>query len=274
MPHNLYLHSGLVLSRKINRNSPKVVNDASWYNFLDSAFALFVSFVINLAVLATNANSFYSPICAVADGGPYACLYKEGKQGIRQMQINCNMPTGDVGLCSPLDLHNEGGALSDEISKVSLYMWAFGLLAAGQVSTVSCTYAGQIIMRGCLGVRWTPWKRIALARTIVLALMGSAIVGNFSSYKSINEYLNVLQSVQLPFAMLPLLNFVSKYEIMGLFRSKLFVRWVTYCLAAAAIAVNGLLVAQLSASWPVQGIIVACCYAVLYLFLCTRMLFS
>merc|ERR1719437_120993 len=64
MPHNLYLHSGLVLSRKINRNSPKKVHEATWYNFLESALALLASFFINLAIVATNAGNFYNPTCA------------------------------------------------------------------------------------------------------------------------------------------------------------------------------------------------------------------
>ena len=95
MPHNLYLHSGLVLSRKVRckrpwphateavatrnrgchptrkvrRSSPRAVNDAIWYNTIESALALCVSFVINLAVVATNYSNFYSPACAEAERG-------------------------------------------------------------------------------------------------------------------------------------------------------------------------------------------------------------
>merc|ERR1712176_1442345 len=64
MPHNLYLHSGLVLSRRINRASPNRVYEAINYNMIESAIALLFSFFLNLAIVATNANSFYSSTCA------------------------------------------------------------------------------------------------------------------------------------------------------------------------------------------------------------------
>ena len=77
MPHNLYLHSGLVLSRKIRRASPRAVNDAIWYNTIESSIALAFSFVINLAIVATNFAIFYSPTCAEAEDGPFACVSEE-----------------------------------------------------------------------------------------------------------------------------------------------------------------------------------------------------
>ena len=69
MPHNLYLHSGIVLSRKIRRDKPNRVHNAIWYNRIESAGALLMSFFINLALVAVNANEFYSEKCAALDEG-------------------------------------------------------------------------------------------------------------------------------------------------------------------------------------------------------------
>ena len=73
MPHNLYLHSGLVLSRKIDRQSPTRIHDATWYNFIESGIELLLSFFINLAIVASNADNFFDSKCAQADHGPLAC---------------------------------------------------------------------------------------------------------------------------------------------------------------------------------------------------------
>ena len=72
MPHNLYLHSGLVLSRKIKRTSPHRVHAAIWYARIEAAGALLFAFFINLAVVATNSATFYAPSCANLSGGPCA----------------------------------------------------------------------------------------------------------------------------------------------------------------------------------------------------------
>merc|ERR1719321_2280509 len=74
MPHNLYLHSGLVQSRKVDRSKPNKVHEATWYNMIESALALLVSFFVNLAILATNSGMFFIDTCAQKHGGPYSCL--------------------------------------------------------------------------------------------------------------------------------------------------------------------------------------------------------
>jgi NRAMP (natural resistance-associated macrophage protein)-like metal ion transporter len=74
MPHNLYLHSGLVLSRKVKRQSPHKVYDAIWYARIESAGALLFAFFINAAVVATNSATFFSESCTNLTGGPYACM--------------------------------------------------------------------------------------------------------------------------------------------------------------------------------------------------------
>ena len=74
MPHNLYLHSGLVLSRRVHRSSEQRIHEALWYSRIESAGALLFAFFINLSVIVTNSAKFFAPACASADGGPYACL--------------------------------------------------------------------------------------------------------------------------------------------------------------------------------------------------------
>ena len=208
MPHNLYLHSGLVLSRKIKRSRPSRVHAAIWYARIESAMALLVSFFINLAIVATNADAFFAKSCTTLTNGPFACMDADafnrsgdnkhtapGSQG-----TSCVMPSGGMGQCGELGLSSEGYALASSLGESALYIWAVGLLAAGQASTMVCTYAGQIIMGGCLQIQLAPWKRVAFTRAIALgpAMLVAVSTGSDTSlFNNINEYLNVLQSLQL-----------------------------------------------------------------------------
>jgi Mn2+/Fe2+ NRAMP family transporter len=100
-------------------------------------------------------------------------------------------------------------------------MWAIGLFAAGQAATMVCTYAGQIIMGGCLQIQLSPWVRVAITRVFALGpalAVAISTYGHQKLFNQINEYLNVLQSVQLPFAMLPVLHFAAQSS-MKQFRS-------------------------------------------------------
>merc|ERR1711937_578025 len=124
------------------------------------------------------------------------------------------MADGKAGVCAEIGLSLEGDALKHALGPAALYIWAVGLLAAGQAATMTATYAGQIIMGGCLEIVLAPWKRVAFTRCI--ALGPSVFIAWWSStvnpqlYNTINELLNTLQSGQLPFAMLPLLHVSSQ----------------------------------------------------------------
>lgn len=277
MPHNLYLHSGLVLSRAVDRNKPQRVHEATWYNFIESALALLCSFFINLAIVATNAGNFYNATCAEADGGPYACLSSDAISGQASTAIACDLASGGLGICNDLGLKGEGAALEHGLGKYALYIWAIGLLAAGQAATMTCTYAGQIIMGGCLDIQLAPWKRVAFTRAIALVpsvLVAVASVGNDSLFNNINEWLNVLQSVQLPFAMLPLLAFTSRADIMGVFISRTPILFINGFLAVIVLSINGVLVVQFIDAFNTTGTVIVCIYAVVYLCICARMLFA
>eukprot|EP00967_Tisochrysis_lutea_P039382 scaffold47230_cov32-Tisochrysis_lutea.AAC.3 len=209
MPHNLYLHSGLVLSRKIRRGSRQALHEAIWYNRIESAGdgihldtsaacqiwhasisthvvhrcltgALLIAFFINLAVVSTNAANFFNTECASLVDGPFACLTPDAFDGSANVGQpgrgeSCSLPGGPSGSgkCGALGLQTEGFALKGVLGSSALYVWAIGLLAAGQASTMTCTYAGQIIMGGCVHIELRPWKRVALTR---IAALGPALV--------------------------------------------------------------------------------------------------
>lgn len=189
MPHNVFLHSALVQSREINTSKKGRVQEAFNYYGIESSLALLVSFMINMFVTTVFAKGFYGTEVSDSIGLVNAGEYLQEKYG------------GDL---FPV-----------------LYVWAIGLLAAGQSSTITGTYAGQFIMGGFLNLRLKKWMRSLITRscaivpTIVVALVFDT---SDSSLDELNEWLNVLQSVQIPFAVIPLVCLVSKEEIMGVFK--------------------------------------------------------
>mmetsp|Transcript_26789 Transcript_26789/g.90350 ORF Transcript_26789/g.90350 Transcript_26789/m.90350 type:complete len:593 (-) Transcript_26789:148-1926(-) len=273
MPHNLYLHSGVVLSRRVPRSTPRRVNESIWYTRIESTLALLLSFYINLAVVATNDASFFDPACATQPDGPKACLPASAADTTITSH-HCDRPGGGKGVCGELGLLAEGYALEASLGPTSLYVWAIGLLAAGQASTMVCTYAGQIIMGGCLELSLAPWKRVALTRSLALGpalLVAAYTAPNPALFSNINEYLNVLQSVLLPFAVLPALTFAASKPLMGPFRTQRALLAVSYAVATVIIAVNIYLVAQSVAHLSSLAALAAFAYSALYVAVCIRM---
>jgi len=288
MPHNLYLHSGLVLSRKISRHKPRRVNDAIWYARIESTGALLMSFFINLAVVAVNADQFFAKNCAEDPDGPFACMSYEAFHESGQANnsdspaASCILPTsGLIGYCGDFGLQSEGFALKSALGDYTLYFWAIGLFAAGQAATMVCTYAGQIIMGGCLQLQLSPWVRVAITRVFALGPALAVAVSTYSNQKlfnTINEYLNVLQSVQLPFAMLPVLHFAAQTGLMGRFKSGPMLAAATSMLAIFVMSINVLLIVQFITD-PTMGfstgaIVGVCCYGILYFGVCLRMVWD
>ncbi|PPD94171.1 hypothetical protein GOBAR_DD08814 [Gossypium barbadense] len=125
-----------------------------------------------------------------------------------------------------------------------LYIWSIGLLAAGQSSTITGTYAGQFIMGGFLNLRMKKWLRALITRSCaIIPTIVVALVFNTSeaALDVLNEWLNVLQSIQIPFALLPLLCLVSKEQIMGTFKIGPALKIVAWLVAALVIVINGYL---------------------------------
>ncbi|KAG2814754.1 Metal transporter [Phytophthora cactorum] len=186
MPHNIFLHSALVQTRQVNRHDGRKVREANKYFAIESGFALLVSFLINLAVLAVFAKGFFSS----------DCITSYDTDGVNTACVPGAIANGDTyGYCQLAS----GGE-------------------AGQSSTMTGTYAGQFVMEGFLQLHLSPWKRVALTRCVSLVpAMTVAILSqeNPADSDHMDELLNVLQSIQLPFALLPVLIFTSSSEIMG-----------------------------------------------------------
>eukprot|EP00965_Chrysotila_dentata_P170944 5642196-Pleurochrysis_carterae.AAC.1 len=140
-----------------------------------------------------------------------------------------------------------------------------------------CTYAGQVIMGGCLQIELAAWKRTALTRLFALGpalAVGASTINNRGLFNNVNEYLNILQSVQLPFAMLPALHFASSPKILGMFVSGTAATIVSYVLAIIVIVTNIVLVVQFIDGFPPAAVAAVAVYAVLYFVVCARLMLS
>lgn len=203
MPHNIYLHSALVKSRDVNRANKKEVKEANRYFFIEACLALFLSFLINVFVVSVFAEAFYNKtneqvheIC-LNNSSPHANLFP-----MNNKTLDVNIYKGGVvlGCCF-------GGA--------ALYIWAIGILAAGQSSTMTGTYSGQFVMEGFLNLSWSRFARVLFTRSI--AITPTLLVALFQDVERLtgmNDFLNVLQSMQLPFALIPILTFTSMTSVM------------------------------------------------------------
>jgi len=181
MPHNLYLHSALVQSRRVDKSDREKIKEANKYFAIEAAISLFVSFLINMAV-----------VCVFA----YATQQNFAEKG-------------------EIELNNAHIALEGLLGKWAVIVWGVGLLAAGQSSTMTGTYSGQFVMQGFVELPIAPWKRVLVTRAI--AIFPSLMIVIWGNVDNIDEYLNVLQSFQLPFALIPLLKFTSSRSVMGEF---------------------------------------------------------
>ncbi|KAI9111145.1 hypothetical protein K1719_017756 [Acacia pycnantha] len=210
-PHNVFLHSALVQSRDIDIQNKSQVQEALNYYTIESTLALTITFFINLSVMTVFAKVFY----------------------------------GNTEQADTIGLENAGQYLQEKYGGgffPILYIWGVGLLAAGQSSTITGTYAGQFITEGFLKLRLKKWSRALITRSLaIVPTMIVAVVFNTSegSLDTLNEWLNVVQSIQIPFALIPLLTLVSKEEVMGTFRIGPLVEKVAWTVAVVVILVYG-----------------------------------
>ena len=214
MPHNLYLHSALVKSRKIDRNRKEKVVEANKYFFIESGIALACSFIINLLVVSVFANG----------------LYNKSNADIRDTCYNTNngLPsfykdvfTNDTDDATG-DIYHGGVFLGCTFGAVALYIWAIGILAAVQSSTMTGTYAGQFAMEGFLHIRIARWKRILITRSLAILPTIAVVVfaGSMDAVSRLNDLLNAVMMFQLPFALMPVLTFNSDESVMREFVMK------------------------------------------------------
>lgn len=210
MPHNIYLHSALVKSREVNRNNKKDIKEANKYFFIESTIALFISFLINVFVVAVFAQAFY----------------KKTNMEVNQLCNQTGSPHTDLFPLNndtlQVDIYKGGVVLGCFFGPAALYIWAVGILAAGQSSTMTGTYSGQFVMEGFLNLRWSRFARVLLTRSIAITpTLLVAIFQDVQHLTGMNDFLNVLQSMQLPFALIPILTFTSLPSIMNDFANHL-----------------------------------------------------
>lgn len=215
MPHNLYLHSALVQTRKIGRDD-RSVKKAIRLNVWDSAIALNMAFFVNAAILILAAAVFFT----------------SGRQDVAELKEAHQLLAPMLG------------------TKWASHLFAIALIAAGQSSTVTGTLAGQIVMEGYLRLRINPVVRRLLTR--VLAIVPAIIVILLTGEDSVDEMLifsQVLLSMQLAFAVIPLIHFVSDKKRMGKFAINTTVRSAAWIVASIIVTLNLKLVYETAAGW-------------------------
>jgi len=210
MPHNLYLHSALVQTRKIKREEG-FIRKALKLNFLDSSIALNMAFLVNAAILILAGAVFFK------SGHAEVASIREAHE-----------------LLSPL--------LGSKIASV---MFAVALIAAGQSSTVTGTLAGQIIMEGHLHLRINPILRRLITR--MLAIIPAVIVIGIAGEQQVDQLLvlsQVILSLQLGFAVIPLIHFVSNKKTMGIFTINKITKFFAWAIASLLVFLNMKLVIE------------------------------
>ncbi len=211
MPHNLYLHSAIIQTRDW-QNTPEKKHEAIKFGTLDSTIALSLALFINSAILILSAASFHF----------------SGHQDVAEIQDAYKLlsPLLGVGPASVI--------------------FAIALLASGQNSTLTATMAGQIVMEGFLQIRLRPWLRRLLTRlvAIVPALLTIVFLGEGST-TNLLILSQVILSLQLPFAVIPLVMFTSDRRLMGEFVNPRWLKVIAYAVATLIVGLNAWLLQML-----------------------------
>jgi manganese transport protein len=214
MPHNLYLHSALVQSRKFQKDEHSI-RRALHFNTIDSVVALTIAFFLNAAILVLAAMVFFGKDSVLISGGQLV-KFSPDSDWIRVAYLTL----------APL----LGTAFASTL-------FAVALLASGQSSTITGTLAGQVVMEGFMHWRIKPWLRRLITRT--LAILPAVFIIGLRGDSSVTDLLTLSQVVlalQLPFAMFPLLQFTSSSKRMGVWKNGWFLLatgWVSAILITA-----------------------------------------
>ncbi|XP_042436043.1 metal transporter Nramp3-like [Zingiber officinale] len=210
MPHNLFLHSALVLSRKIPR-SARGIKEACRFYTIESAFALAVAFLINVSVISVS-----GAVCS-----------------------SDNLNPEDQQNCSDLDLNKASFLLKNVLGNWSSKLFAIALLASGQSSTITGTYAGQYVMQGFLDLRISPWLRNLLTRSLaIVPSLIVALIGGSAAAGKLIIISSMILSFELPFALVPLLKFTSSKTKMGSYSNSIAVASVTWLISSLIVVIN------------------------------------
>lgn len=214
MPHNLYLHSSLVQTRRFERDRPGM-KEAIRFNFFDTAIALNLAFFVNAAILILAAAAFHT-------AGHY-----------------------DV---AEIDQAHE--LLGELFGTMAPALFAIALIGAGQSSTITGTLAGQIVMEGYLDLRIRPWLRRLITR--LFAIVPAVVSILWFGQDSLGELLvlsQVVLSLQLGFAVIPLIHFTSDKKLMGDLVIKPWVRMLAWATALIIVMLNAKLVVDELRGW-------------------------
>lgn len=215
MPHNLYLHSSLVQTRRIDTGE-KSIWQAIKYNLIDSTIALNAAFFVNAAILVLAASTFFTA----------------GHYGVMEIQQAHK-------LLAPL--------LGTSLAPI---LFGIALVAAGQSSTITGTLAGQIVMEGFLNLRIAPWLRRLITRLIaIIPAYIVILVQGESETGALLVLSQVILSLQLGFAIIPLIHFTSDKKSMGIFVIKPWMKVAAWTIAFIIVALNVRLVFEEVMSW-------------------------
>lgn len=218
MPHNLYLHSSLVQTRRIKRTRSGLKR-AIRLNFLDTTIALNLAFFVNAAILILAAAAFYSR-----------------------------------GYFHVAEIQDASVLLEELFGKTAPLFFGLALIAAGQSSTVTGTLAGQIVMEGHLNLRIQPWLRRLLTRLI--AIVPALFTMIYFGENALGELLvlsQVVLSLQLGFAVIPLIHFTSSKKIMGDLAISFWTKILAWSCAVVILYLNVRLVMQEIDTWRVNN---------------------
>lgn len=203
MPHNLYLHSALVQTRKIDR-SDAGIRQAIKFNRIDTTIALNLAFFVNAAILIVAATVFF----------------KTGNSDVAEIKVAHQLLPQFLGNLAPV-------------------LFAVALIASGQSSTITGTLAGQIIMEGYLSLRINPMLRRLITRLV--AIIPALIVIILYGENNVDALLilsQVILSLQLGFAIIPLIHFVSDKKTMGKFAIKTITKIAAWIIASVLVFLN------------------------------------
>ena len=217
MPHNLYLHSSLVQTRQITRNT-KGIKAAIRFNLFDTVIALNLAFVVNAAILILAASAFFTN-----------------------------------GYFKVAEIQDAYKLLGHIFGKLAPTLFAIALIASGQSSTITGTLAGQIIMEGHINLRIEPWLRRLLTRLLaIIPAVFTIIYFGETGLGNLIILSQVVLSLQLGFAVIPLIHFTSNRKRMGKFAISLKTKILAWASAALIVVLNAKLVLEQINDWRTQ----------------------
>jgi manganese transport protein len=215
MPHNLYLHSALVQTRKIKRDDAGIKKSLK-LNFIDSSIALNLAFFVNAAILVLAATVFF----------------KTGRTDVAEIKTAHELLQPLLG------------------TRFAPILFAIALIASGQSSTITGTLAGQIVMEGYLQLRIAPWVRRLMTRLIaIIPAVIVILVNGESNIDSLLVLSQVILSLQLGFAIIPLIHFTSDKQAMGKYAIKPLVIVLASAIAAILVYLNIRMVVEQAAKF-------------------------